>query len=238
MPAFARRALPRRPPSSRPPRLGRLPPPSARRRDGGGRHDVSRQPDAGAAPAGGVRRSTATSGLHWHFIPTETFPRKGLLIREMTEPQRDARARSAEERAQPARLPDRVVDHGSRNRARRARGGAARRRRRSRRAAAPLERDPEKYFFSVFGTPSAKDTWGWRVEGHHVSLHFTVVNGTLVAASPSFFGMQPGRSARGAEEGAADSRRRGGRGARAARVARRRAAREGDHRRRRRRATW
>src|SRR5436190_14102756 len=26
--------------------------------------------------------------LHWHFIPTEMFPRKGLLIRDMTEPQR------------------------------------------------------------------------------------------------------------------------------------------------------
>src|SRR5262245_4631603 len=26
--------------------------------------------------------------LRWHFIPTETFPRKGLLIKEMTEPQR------------------------------------------------------------------------------------------------------------------------------------------------------
>src|SRR5215468_11533322 len=28
--------------------------------------------------------------LHWHFIPTEMFPRKGLLIRDMTEPQRNA----------------------------------------------------------------------------------------------------------------------------------------------------
>src|SRR6266851_6552732 len=26
--------------------------------------------------------------MHWHFIPTETFPRKGLLVRNMTEPQR------------------------------------------------------------------------------------------------------------------------------------------------------
>ena len=34
-------------------------------------------------------------------------------------------------------------------------------------------RDPEGYRFSVFGTPSAKGPWGWRVEGHHVSLHFT-----------------------------------------------------------------
>src|SRR5262245_47692721 len=26
--------------------------------------------------------------LHWHFIPTEQFPRKGLLIKDMSEPQR------------------------------------------------------------------------------------------------------------------------------------------------------
>ena len=30
----------------------------------------------------------ADERLHWHFIPTEMFPRKGLLIRSMTEPQR------------------------------------------------------------------------------------------------------------------------------------------------------
>jgi len=54
-----------------------------------------------------------------------------------------------------------------------------------------LERDPGKYFFSIFGTPSTRDTWGWRVEGHHVSLNFTVVNGTLVSGSPSFFGSNP-----------------------------------------------
>src|SRR4029077_297092 len=65
----------------------------------------------------------------------------------------------------------------------------------------PLERDPEKYFFSIFGTPSAKDTWGWRVEGHHVSLHFTVVNGTLVAASPSFFGSNPAEVRAGPKKG-------------------------------------
>ena len=66
---------------------------------------------------------------------------------------------------------------------------------------APLVRDPERYFFSVFGTPSAKDTWGWRVEGHHVSLHFTVVNGTLVAGSPSFFGSNPAEVREGPKKG-------------------------------------
>ena len=54
---------------------------------------------------------------------------------------------------------------------------------------------------SIFGTPSTKDTWGWRVEGHHVSLHFTVVNGTLVASSPTVLRQQPGGSARGPKKG-------------------------------------
>src|SRR4029077_3868390 len=64
-----------------------------------------------------------------------------------------------------------------------------------------LERDPEKYFFSIFGTPSAKDTWGWRVEGHHVSLHFTIVNGTMVASSPTFFGSNPAEVRQGPKKG-------------------------------------
>jgi hypothetical protein len=55
----------------------------------------------------------------------------------------------------------------------------------------PFDRDPEQYFFSVFGTPSSDGAWGWRVEGHHVSLHFTVVDTSVVAGSPYFFGSNP-----------------------------------------------
>jgi hypothetical protein len=65
----------------------------------------------------------------------------------------------------------------------------------------PLERDPLKYFISFFGTPSDKNTWGWRIEGHHVSLHFTLVNGTLVASSPSFFGSNPAEVREGPKQG-------------------------------------
>jgi hypothetical protein len=62
-------------------------------------------------------------------------------------------------------------------------------------------RDPERYFFSIFGTPSTRNTWGWRVEGHHVSLHFTVVNGTLVAGAPTFFGTNPAEVRAGPKKG-------------------------------------
>jgi hypothetical protein len=52
------------------------------------------------------------------------------------------------------------------------------------------KRDPEKYFFSIFGTPSETGIWGYRVEGHHVSQNYTLVNGRVVDA-PSFFGANP-----------------------------------------------
>jgi Protein of unknown function (DUF3500) len=54
----------------------------------------------------------------------------------------------------------------------------------------PGRRDPEKYYFSIFGTPSDTAAWGYRVEGHHLSQNYTVVNGHVVDA-PSFFGDNP-----------------------------------------------
>ncbi len=55
----------------------------------------------------------------------------------------------------------------------------------------PVKRDPENYFISIFGTPTAGGTWGWRAEGHHVSLNFTVVKGTMLSTTPQFFGANP-----------------------------------------------
>lgn len=52
-------------------------------------------------------------------------------------------------------------------------------------------RDPENYAFSIFGTPGERSTWGWRVEGHHLSLNFTIVKGKAVAGGPIFFGTNP-----------------------------------------------
>ncbi len=51
-------------------------------------------------------------------------------------------------------------------------------------------RDPGNYAFSVFGTPGEHSTWGWRFEGHHLSLTFTIVDGRAVAG-PVFFGTNP-----------------------------------------------
>lgn len=51
-------------------------------------------------------------------------------------------------------------------------------------------RNPEKYYFSIFGTPSDSKPWGYRVEGHHVSQNYTVMGGRI-ADTPSFFGSNP-----------------------------------------------
>ncbi len=62
-------------------------------------------------------------------------------------------------------------------------------------------RDPELYFVSIFGTPSAKAAWGWRFEGHHMSLNFTVVKGELVSNTPLFFGSNPAEVREGEKKG-------------------------------------
>ena len=51
-------------------------------------------------------------------------------------------------------------------------------------------RNPEKYYFSIFGEPSDTGTWGYRVEGHHLAQNYTIVDGK-VSDSPSFFGTNP-----------------------------------------------
>ncbi len=60
------------------------------------------------------------------------------------------------------------------------------------REAVRVRRDPEKYFVSIFGTPDPKGTWGWRIEGHHLAMNFTIKDGTLLRGTPSFFGSNPG----------------------------------------------
>lgn len=62
-------------------------------------------------------------------------------------------------------------------------------------------RDPDNYFFSVFGLPSESGPWGWRFEGHHVSLNFTSIDRKLVSATPSFMGANPANVPQGALKG-------------------------------------
>lgn len=53
-------------------------------------------------------------------------------------------------------------------------------------------RDPLNYHFSIFGKPSSDKPWGWRLEGHHLSLNFSSAEGTIISSTPSFMGSNPG----------------------------------------------
>jgi Protein of unknown function (DUF3500) len=134
---------------------------------------------------------------HWNFIPIEAFPRNGLTVNEMNEAQRKlAHSLLKAGLSQRGYLTASAImdletllgdlEQQARNVGQQAEG---------------MRRDPGRYFFSVFGTPSAKGNWGWRAEGHHVSVHFTVVNGSMVASSPTMFGSNPAEVREGPKKG-------------------------------------
>lgn len=62
-------------------------------------------------------------------------------------------------------------------------------------------RDPELYYFAFFGKPDLDEPWGWRVEGHHLSINFTVHGGKVVSTTPLFFGTNPAIVPEGPQKG-------------------------------------
>jgi len=127
--------------------------------------------------------------LRWNFIPNEMFPRKGVSFRTMTPAQKDkAHALLKSGLSQKGymtataiiALEDtlRAIENSPR-----------------------FARSPLDYQFTVFGTPAARGTWGWRVEGHHLSLHFAVANGRVAATSPTFTGSNPATVKEGPSQG-------------------------------------
>ncbi len=61
-------------------------------------------------------------------------------------------------------------------------------------------RHPEKYYFSIFGNPSDDSPWGWRLEGHHLSLNFTSITDE-VTVTPAFWGSNPAKVPSGEKKG-------------------------------------
>lgn len=57
------------------------------------------------------------------------------------------------------------------------------------------------YFTSIYGTPGAKGKWGWRIEGHHFAVNFTIADGQVLSATPAFFGANPAEIKAGANQG-------------------------------------
>ncbi|WP_373515376.1 DUF3500 domain-containing protein [Persicitalea sp.] len=119
-----------------------------------------------------------TLRYNWHFIPRE---RLGFNLKRMSEPQRQAAMNMVEVVMTDKgyqKIKDiidlenvlRVLENRPPN---------------------DTRRDPENYAFLVFGDPATKDPWGWRMEGHHISIHYTSVGGHI-SFTPSFLGSNPG----------------------------------------------
>ncbi len=58
-----------------------------------------------------------------------------------------------------------------------------------------------QYFISIFGKPSVESTWGWRFEGHHLSINCTLGEGKNFSVTPSFWGASPVRVTKGDRKG-------------------------------------
>jgi len=124
---------------------------------------------------------------NWHFIPKD---RLGLTLKDMTPAQRhlaygllnSALSSQGYLKATTIMSLEQILQEME---------GPSRR----------FPRDTELYYFSIFGTPDARGTWGWRVEGHHLSQNFTIVDGSFAAATPNFMGTNPGEVKQGPRAG-------------------------------------
>lgn len=146
--------------------------------------------------------------FNWHYIPRM---RKGLSLRELSASQKKLALDLVKtglsaygyETTEKIRGLERILIEREKN------------------GSMPMVRDPENYFVVVFGTPSRERPWGWRFEGHHISVNFTIVGNDvrrpgptdaaqsgaanaanrLVANTPLFFGAEPAEVQGGTSKG-------------------------------------
>ena len=55
----------------------------------------------------------------------------------------------------------------------------------------PGWRDPGLYHVVLFGSPAGEGSWGFRLEGHHLSVNAVVTRDRVVSTTPLFFGASP-----------------------------------------------
>jgi hypothetical protein len=118
--------------------------------------------------------------LEWHFIPKKY--RKGLQLKEMDEKQRKAAhallqsvlSKTGYDKATKIMQLEHILhmlehERGTNNWA----------------------RETDRYYYTVFGSPSEKGQWGLSIEGHHLSLNFVVKDGEVISSTPAFFAANP-----------------------------------------------
>jgi len=131
--------------------------------------------------------------INWHFVPLQDKQknptRKGLRFEEMTGEQkelafgllRSATSEAGFDKAKTIMSLEGVLKESEKN--------------------GVNVRSPEWYFVSIFGDPNSGKPWGWRFEGHHLSLNFTLDGKRVVSTTPAFFGANPAIVKAGAKKG-------------------------------------
>ena len=114
--------------------------------------------------------------FNWHWIPRE---RKGLPVKAMTPEQR-ALAFGLLDTGLSTKGMLKATTIMSLEEILACRNGAGAR-----------SSDPELYYVSVFGNPDQNGEWGWRIEGHHLALNYTLREGKVISATPFMFGSNP-----------------------------------------------
>ncbi len=155
-----------------------------------GKHEMTQVAQAFLATLSAEQRQQAVFALDdpeqfvWFYTPHE---RKGLPLKQMNEDQRKAALAllktglSSQGYDKASTIMDmenvlRVIENRPPN---------------------DTHRDPDNFYFTIFGNPDAEKPWSWRLNGHHLLVQFMVLSGAsgqgkVVAQTPTFFGINPG----------------------------------------------
>jgi hypothetical protein len=124
----------------------------------------------------------------WNFMGTGGFIKPGVRLENMKSQQKDAAwdllsailsPRGIEKVRNVMFLQQVLIDLGS----------------------SPTARHPERYSLAIFGIPAPDQDWALRLEGHHLTLTFTVSRDQLVGVTPSSFSVNPNRVQGGSRKG-------------------------------------
>jgi hypothetical protein len=124
----------------------------------------------------------------WNYFGSRDFIKPGLRLEQMSAPQKEAAwdvlasvlsSAGLEKAKNVMTLQDVLAAQGN---------GAG-------------TRSSERFSFAVFGSPAPTRSWGFRIEGHHLSLSIAVRDGRIIAVTPSSFSANPNRVVTGKHAG-------------------------------------
>lgn len=135
----------------------------------------------------------APERVDWHFIPKPT--RKGMQVKLMTPAQREASFLLLRSVVSQLGYTKATTIMSMEKLLYELEGGKG-----------ANIRDPERYFFTVFGDPAGTERWGLSIEGHHMSLNYVLQGDQVISSTPQVFAANPAtiktKNASGFEVGA------------------------------------